>query len=237
LIGFDRPLKPEWIFQTLSILQPGEKASVYNESFEEIAQELVGKEGKRKVRTVLFRSFVFSMQRSRYTIESNLFLEWVKSHDFSYLKPLFLAKILMDYDVTLFITQKINLSLEDYDIFSSKLILKKMVQEFGDRDVVKRSVHSFLRTLEYFGLIKKYNFQAFAFLPKIKLTDEQLRDFILLYAQYFLRSNLVDLAHIDPTLLYFFRNFELKQVARKFHQKDWEYVRDAGRDVLMVISR
>jgi hypothetical protein len=236
LIGFDRPLKPEWIYKTLFILQPGEKSSFYNEPFENIAQELVGKEGKRKVRTVLFRSFVYSMQHQKNTIESNMFLDWVKIHDLDYLKPLFLSKILMDYDVTRFITQKIDLSLEHNEKFSSNIILKKMVQEYGDRDIVKRSVRSFLRTLEYFGLIKQLEPQKFALLPKVTLTDEQVRDFFLLYAKYFLNSKSIDLTHTHLELLYFFNRFDLKDVAQKYHLINWEYIRDSDRSFLMLID-
>ena len=58
MIGFDRPLRPHWIYETLLVAEPGQKLSELNKPFESIARELTGKEGKRKVRTVLFRCFL-----------------------------------------------------------------------------------------------------------------------------------------------------------------------------------
>ena len=57
MIGFDRPLKPRWIYETLLLVKPGQKLSELNDAFEKVARELTGKEGKRKVRTVLFAIF------------------------------------------------------------------------------------------------------------------------------------------------------------------------------------
>ena len=58
MIGFDRPIRPRWIYDSLLLAEPGQKLTELNLSFEEIARELNGKEGKRKVRTVLFRCFL-----------------------------------------------------------------------------------------------------------------------------------------------------------------------------------
>ena len=54
MIGFDRPLKPRWIYETLLLVEPGQRLSELNNAFEEVARA-DGEEGKRKVR----RFFVF----------------------------------------------------------------------------------------------------------------------------------------------------------------------------------
>ena len=58
MIAFDRPLRPRWIYETLQLAEPGQRLTELNLPFEGIATELTGKEGKRKVRTVLFRCFL-----------------------------------------------------------------------------------------------------------------------------------------------------------------------------------
>jgi len=60
VIGFDRPLRPHWIYESLLLAKPGQKMTELNLPFENIARELTGKEGKRKARTVLFRCFLRS---------------------------------------------------------------------------------------------------------------------------------------------------------------------------------
>lgn len=58
MIGFDRPLRPQWIYESLLLVKPGQKLTELNMPFESIAKELTGKEGKRKARTVLFLSLI-----------------------------------------------------------------------------------------------------------------------------------------------------------------------------------
>ena len=155
MIGLDRPLRPSWIYETLKMIEVGTKPSIYNEPFEDIAKELVGKEGKRKVRTVIFRSFIFSLQEGRGQIQSNIFIDWSKKKSLKELTPLFFLKILIDYEVTRFIIKKIDICVDSSNRLSVVLLSKKLVQEYGDRDVVKRSLRSFLATFNHFGFLSQ----------------------------------------------------------------------------------
>ena len=234
MIGFDRPVKPEWIYKTLKLVKIGEKPSVYNEPFEEIANELVGKEGKRKVRTIIFRSFIYSFQEKRTVIENNIFIEWSKHHTLEYLRPLFLAKLLMDYEITRFITKKIELSFDHTNQLSSAILSQRMIQEYGDREVVRHSANDFLKTLVHFRIFERIKLREFRFIQKFHLSDEQAKDFLLLYARSFLKSGIIDLSSIESSLLYFFEEKDFRNLARKYHGEFWEYVRDINRDLLMV---
>ena len=153
MIGIDRPLRPEWIYEILKIVEVGEKPISYNEPFEDIAKELIGKEGKKKARTIIFRSFIYSFQKKKTFVENNIFIECVKGSTLDEIKPLFLLKILIDYEICRFVIQKIGVSIDNSNHISVPLLYKKMVQEYGDRDVVKRSLRSFLSTLVHFGLL------------------------------------------------------------------------------------
>lgn len=234
MIGFDRPLKPVWIYKTLQVLKVDASPSTYYLPFENIANELVGKEGKRKVRTIIFRSFIYSFQARSDRIEGNLFIDWVHQSTLEQLQPLLLAKILMDHEVCRFITQKIRLSFDHSNLLSSSLLTKRMVQEYGDRDVVKRSVRSFLKTLVFFNCLEQIDKNQFRLLNRYSLNQEQIRKFILLYSKSYLKSGVVDLSEIENTILYYFTDINFSNVAREYHSKDWEYIRDLSRNVLLV---
>lgn len=234
MIGLDRPLKPEWIYETLKMVKIGDPFSKYNEPFEDIAKELVGKEGKRKVRTVLFRSFFHTFQEKRTKVEPNLFLRWVNEYSYEELVPLFFVKILMDYEITRFITKKIDVSMNGMNHFSSVILSKKMVQNYGDRDVVRRSVRSFLKTLVHFDLITQVSTQKYLINRKLPLTKDQVRCLLILYAQVYLKSKVIDLKNFDTSLLYFFQDIDFQEIGRFFHPESWEFIRETGRMQLLM---
>lgn len=216
------------------MVEIGEKPSTYNEPFEEIAKELVGKEGKRKVRTVIFRSFIYSLQKQRTSIQPNIFLDWSKDKSLEKLKPLFFWKILMDYKVARFIIKKIDICVDSSKSLSVALLSKKLVQEYGDRDVVKRSLRSFLATLDHFGFLSQIDKKNYNVSDKASLSNEQVRDFLILYAKVFLRSKVIDIKNIDPVFFFFFQPVDLKIVAKEYNSIYWEYIRGANRNQLIL---
>lgn len=234
MIGFDRPLRPEWIYGTLKMLEVGESPSVYNEPFEKIAKELVGKEGKRKARTVLFRSFVYSLQDGKNTIKGNDFIYWAKSDTLRHLTPLFLMKILMDYEITRFIVQKMIISIDSSNQLSAPFLVKHMVKTFGDRDVVKRSLRSFLTTLVHFNILEKVDQDNYLLKEKQALSNEQVKKFILLYAKAFIHSKLINLNEIEPEFFYLFQPVDLAAVGIEFNGSYWEYIREIERNMLIL---
>ena len=78
MIGYDRPLKPEWIYKTLKMVEPGKKPEEYYDAYNQIAVELTGKDGRRKTRTVLFRTFIYSFQEKTSVIENNILIRLCK---------------------------------------------------------------------------------------------------------------------------------------------------------------
>lgn len=234
MIGFDRPIKPEWIYNLLKEIKIGTNPSEYNKIFENIAKELTGKEGKRKARTIIFRSFIYSFQQKRTSVKNNIFLEWVGKYTECELRPLFLVKLMIDHEVLRFITKKIPISYDSNGYLSSIVLTKKMLTEHGDRDVVKRSVRSFLKTLCDFGVIEEIQKSRFNHLHKIKLDDEQTKNFLILYSKCYINSGYLDLNNIDAGLTNFLELSELRNVANIYNNQCWSYIRDSGRSVLMM---
>lgn len=234
MIGFDRPLRPEWIYETLQLMECGRKASAYHEAFETIAKELVGKQGKRKARTVLFRSFVYPLQDGRTIAPDNEFIHWAKHDTLHQLSPLFLMKLLMDYDIARCLVQKMAISTDSSHPLSVALLTKHLVKTFGDREVVKRALRSLLATLVHFNVLEKADHNTFLLKEKQPLSHEQVKKFILLYARTFIRSRVIHLDALEPEFLYFFQPVDLTAVGRAFHGTCWEYIREVERNMLIL---
>ena len=234
MIGFDRPVKPEWIYETLKMIKMGEKPSVYNEPFEDITKELIGKEGKRKVRTVIFRSFIYSMQNSKTTIKDNYFIRWVKESPLDEIKPLLLLKLLMDYEICRFIIKKISLSVQPDGTFYIEILRKKMVQEYGDRDVVKRSLRSLIATLYNFKVITKVDPKTYRLTEKYPLDRKQIMQFLMLYGKNHIGSHMIDIEGIEPEFSVFFDFDLMKDSLNEYSSELWNYVREAGREIIYL---
>lgn len=234
MIGFDRPLRPKWIYEVLNMIEPGKNPSDFNLTFENIANELVGKEGKRKVRTVLFRSFIFSFQEQRNKIENNLLIDLSREKKIDYMKPIYLIKLIMDYEIIRFIINKMELLFSSSQEITTPILTKKMVQEYGDRDVVPRSVRSFLKTLEHFGILLMVDSKTARIINNFQLNEEQLKDVLILYAKSYIKSNIIDLQQIDKTIFAFNDTQKFDEVAMQYNGTNWEYVKEYHRSMLIL---
>lgn len=234
MIGLDRPLRPSWVYQTLQMVEAGNKGTVYNEPFEDIAKELIGKEGKRKVRTIIFRSFFYSFQEKKGTIQQNIFMDWTKEYSEAVLRPLFILKLLMDYDMCRFVIQKLKLIVDGTNNFSLSQLTKRMIQEYGDRDVVKRSLRSFVTTLIHFGILSEISKTEFLINEPVEMSDSQIKLFLQLYSKYYIKSEAFDLNSIEDEFLYFFNFESMQSVASSESGTSWEFIRDTNRNMILM---
>jgi len=234
MMGFDRPLKPEWIYKTLKMIEPGKKPSDYYKPFDEtIAVERIGKHGTRKIRTILFRTFVYSFQDQKSTIENNLLIELSKAHDIKFMKPVFLAKLTMDYEILWFLTQKIQQLFDPYQEINSSVISKKMTGQFGDTEIVKRSTRSFFKTLSSFGILEPISTTRYHQIPKTALNEEQVKFILKLYADTY-HTRQIDIKNFDNLIFAYHQQPVLSKVALAFHNQEWEYIRGMNRELLLL---
>jgi hypothetical protein len=94
-----------------------------------------------------------------------------------------------------------------------------------------------MATLVHFGVINQDDKSNYTLLPKETVSDEQIRDLLLLYGANFLKSEVVDLQSFPEDLLYYFKPVNMVSVAQRFNGKDWEYVREVERNLLMIKNR
>lgn len=232
MIGIDRPIRPEWIYEVLKTMELGRKISEYNEPFEVIARQLLGSEGKRKARTIIFRSFMYSVQSDSKNVEESYFIKLANKHDASELRPVFFIKLLMDYEILRQIVRKIYLLEQDSGQFSADLLKKQIVRNFGDRDVVKRSANACLSTMVHFKLLAK-DAGKFSLISQPALNEMQCLYFIEMYSRFYLQSESVDLNAVDDFFKQIFPLDNINNILGQ-HPDKWEYIRDRGRNVLLM---
>jgi hypothetical protein len=234
LLGFDRPLRPEWIYELLKILEVGKKPNEYYAYYDEnICNQLVGKHGKRKTRTILLRTFLYNFQDTKSVIHDNFILQLSRQHDLEYLKPIYIAKLLIDYNILRYLSGQTNRLFDSSQTITSKILTQKMVDKFGDLEIIKRSTRSFLKTLSDFGILQPISPTEFQQLPKLMLSNEQVKDILLLYALSY-NTEQVDVVNFDTSIFTFYHIPNLNEVAKTFHSKNWEYIRGVERGFLML---
>lgn len=108
-----------------------------------------------------------------------------------------------------------------------------MAGRFGDRDVVNRSVRSFLKTLEYFGVIQRED--GLAVLKRPLPVDElQLCIMLQLYAKEILQTPQVSLRQLRSPLFKYFSLPDPKTVAQEYNGRFWDYQHRLREDFLAV---
>ena len=233
MMGYDRPLKPEWIYKTLKNIEVGTKPEDFYDVYNEIAVELTGKDGRRKTRTVLFRTFIYSFQESKTKIESNLIIELSKKHDFEYMKPIYMAMFILNYEILKYFTQMFYRIFDASQIVSSVALTKKMTESYGDTEIVKRSTRAFLKTLTDFGILEAKSLNNYEQINKINLTSEQIADILELYAVVN-HTKQINIKNLDKTIFSYYNISDLTEIANKYHTDKWEYIRGIDRELLML---
>ena len=233
MIGYDRPLRPEWIYKSLRMVEPGRKPEEFYDGYNDIAVELTGKDGRRKTRTVLFRTFIFRFQESKTKIENNFLIELSKQKDFEYMKPIYLAMFIMDYDILKYFTQIYSKVFDASQQVSTTAITKKMTEAFGDAEIIKRSTRSFLKTLTEFNIIEPTTTTTYNQLPKQAISAEQVADMLKLYA-IINNTKQIDILNIDKSFLSFYKAPKLTEIAKKFHTDRWEFVNGVDRELILM---
>jgi hypothetical protein len=224
MIGFDRPLKPLWIYKFIQAIKIGDKIAAYNDEFNAILWELDGKEGKRKIRTVLSRYFLKSEKNSRSNIiEYTPMIGICKRYPLKEIKPLLLYYLLMRSQVLRTLTKMI------YELYGTKedinylFLRKKIVERYGDRDISARSLRNFLSTLEAFDVLKINNGNNFSWHTSLNVNEMTACYMLKLYSDEYKKSPVINLEETEEYLFMYFKMPDINKIIRKYNGKLWEY--------------
>ncbi|WNZ30028.1 MAG: hypothetical protein IAX21_04030 [Candidatus Bathyarchaeota archaeon] len=225
MIGFDRPLRPEWIHQSLQLWTPNTPLRTFYKDFNKIAYQLYGKEGKRKARTVLFRYFLDSKgaPSNQVTTDASLLASLSQRLDLKEIKPLYLITLILRSD-TLQTILKTLVRLYPSGTIEAKQLIEKAIGLYGERDVVKRSTRSFLTTLFHFGILNR-NGLNYSWKKKLYCSPKQLAFVITFFC---IETGNIEL-HLeqikDDPLFALLDLTNLEDCARKYNSKLWSYIR------------
>jgi len=226
MIGFDRPLKPRWIHESMLLWRASTPLRDFHGSFEKIVNELSGHEGQRKVRTVLFRYFFdFEGHAPCQITSKESLLSAIASHStLEDLKPAYLI-ILLDRAPIL---QEILANLIRLFPFGKPIITQQLVDSnvklHGERDVVERSTKSFLMTLVHFAILKRDG-TDYDWNNKLHCSPKGLAYALLFFS---MDSGLVeiDLRELHEDLRFCLLNLEnLEDCVRRYNGALWSYIR------------
>lgn len=232
-MGFDRPLKPEWLYKTLKNIEVGTKPEELYDAYNEIAVELTGKDGRRKTRTVLFRTFIYIFQESKTKNENNLLIELSKKHDFEYMKPIYMTMFILDYEILKYFTKMFDKIFDASQEISSVALKKKMTESYGDTGIVKRSTRAFFNTLTDFKILEAKSMLNYEQVNKSKISAEQIADILELVAVVY-NTKQINIKNLDKTIFSYYNIADLTEVANKYHTDKWEYIRGVDREFLMM---
>lgn len=232
MIGFDRPLRPEWIQKVMLIVEPGQKLQELNKPFESIAVELSGKEGIRKARTVLFRAYLRGC-KNNIANERLIIKSIATAHTLEFMSPIYLFLLIGKTDILRLINEKMLRLYNFGSEINSNYLQNKLVELKGERDVVLRSVRSYLQTLEYFGVVKKEN-KKYILKNPIKLNAEQASVMLQLYALEILQSPQISTKQLPRNIFGFFQFPDMKSIVKKNNGKLWNYQERLHDQILIV---
>lgn len=234
MIGFDRPLHPRWIYETLLLAQPGQRLSELNKPFENIARELTGKEGKRKARTVLFRCFLRDKNNSTRVREKLVLKDLSLQYGYEFMVPIFLFYLVGKTDILLKISEHL-FRLYDYGSELNVSFLKeKITGLYGERDVVIRSTRSFLKTMANFGVMENSNNKKWILKEKLPLNEVQFLIMIQLYAREIICSPQVSLEDLPQPVFAYFNLPDVINVARRYSGQYWDYQQRLDANIINI---
>jgi len=233
MIDFDRPLRPRWIYESLLLATPGQKLTELNKPFENIARELTGKEGKRKVRTVLFRCFVREENNKNYVRKEFPLKKLSQEHGFEFMVPVYLLYLIGKTDILLKISDHIFRLYRFGNEINVPFLKKRMIEYYGERDIVSRAAGAFIQTLEFFGIAERENEKVFL-KNRLKVSEDQIRIMIQIFSKEIVHSPQISINHLPDALFGYFEIQNLKVVAQKYNGQFWDYQHRTADEFLMI---
>jgi len=157
VIGFDFPIKPEWIHDVHSLWQPQQPVSdLVQAALTQTMQELGGEKTRRNSLTVILRYFVETKggSQSRATADHDVWVAYSRHYSARTLAPAYLAHVISQNEVAQQATRFITQRHAPGDKVTSSTLRQHIIGRFGERKVVINASNAFLRTLLYFGVLE-----------------------------------------------------------------------------------
>lgn len=160
MIGLDFPLKPEWIYEVNQLWEPKQSITVLvNKGITQAMQELGGEKTRRNTLSIILRIFVESEGggNNRQTVDHDIWPSYSKMFSINSILPAYLVHIISTSEVANEATSFINHRFIPGSILKSEELRRYLISKYGERKVVLNAGSAFLKTLQYFGILKEGN--------------------------------------------------------------------------------
>ncbi|MDI6723126.1 MAG: hypothetical protein QMD61_00615 [Methanobacterium sp.] len=230
--GFDRPLKPEWIYNVIQEIEIGDKISDHKEDLHNLIWELEGKDGKRKVITVLSRYYLKTHDNSKgKVVEDVPIIHIAKKYPLESIEPLLLYQLLFRSPMLRTLTKMIKDIYGHDNPINYTFLRKKVIEKFGEKDISARSIRNLISTLVSFGLLEKKG-KEYIWTRKTTLDELNFCLFLKLYSEEFKKSPQINLDDLEDYLFLYYDLPDVNTIAKKYNSVLWEYSIRLGQKVV-----
>ena len=165
MIGFDFPIRPEWVHDVHLLCEPEMLVDeLVSRVLAATMQELGGRKTRKNTLGNIIRYLVRTeghpSTRSRRLATCDALTIASKSYPVEIVKPAYLFRLLLFNDVARSATAFLAKRHEIGDTVSRGNIRHHIVNQFGERKVVLNAVSSYVRTLEAFGIFTAAELQG-----------------------------------------------------------------------------
>jgi len=175
MIGFDKPVRPEWIHAVGLAWRPDQPVSELIQVVDHVAAaEFRGLETRRKVATIILRYFVKTTGGGpdRRTADQNLFAAAACKFSAGTLRSVYLAHLINATPILQAITEQMAKRYDLGDEIQSTDFLHRIYEEYGQRGVVTNCVRHFLRTLSWFGCVERLAPNRYRFDARLPIAEQ-----------------------------------------------------------------
>lgn len=232
--GFDRPLKPDWIYNVIHEVEIGDKISDHKEDLYDLIWELEGKVGKRKVITVLSRYYLKTTENSKGKIVEDVpIIHIAKKYPMEEIQPLLLYQLLFRSPLLRTLTKMIK-DIYGYDApINYNFLRKKVIEKFGEKDISARSIRNLISTLVSFGLLEKSG-NEYQWAKKTSLDELNFCLFLKLYSIEFKKTPQINLDDLEEYLFLYYNLPDVNAIAKKYNSILWEYSIRMGQKTIVI---
>lgn len=236
--GFDRPVKPEWIYKIVQELEIGDLIYKKRDKLDEFLVELDGKTGKRKVLTVIGRYFLKDYGKSRgRKVTDNLIFNMIKETNYDDAKSLMLFNLLVKAPILQKFSQQINNYYGNKEEIDTDFLRKKAYQNIGERDIARRSLRNFLNTLVDFDVLKTKDNKTYLWGNKLEVDEVTAVNFLRLYSKFYVKSPQISLLDLPDHLFFYFTLPDFQKLAQKYNNVHWNYVRRVNASLITFYEK
>ncbi len=175
MIGFDKPVRPEWIHAVGLAWRPHQPVTELITVVDQVAAtELRGSETRRKVATIILRCFVETEGGGpeRKTRDWDLFAAAAGEFSAEELQSVYLAHLINTTPILQTITAQMAKRYDLGDEIRSTDFLHRIYEQYGQRGVVTNCVRHFLRTLSWFGSLERLAPNHYRFDTRLPIAEQ-----------------------------------------------------------------